>query len=274
MSKIIKQFVPPILTNLYKKATSKYGWFGNYTSWQEAQNDSTGYDSLTIVEKVKEALLKVKNGEAVYERDSVLFDKIEYSWPVLATLMWIANQDNGKLNVLDFGGSLGSTYFQNQKFLSDLMDVKWNIVEQDKFVEYGKKYFEDDKLKFYENIDLCLNENRINVILLSCVLPYVENPYELLEMILQYKFEFILFDRMPFFEDNTPSRITIHKVDPTVYPATIPTHIFNESSFTKFMKREYDLISDFESELKIQLADGTKISNKGFIYKYSKHSKL
>src|SRR5258708_3853985 len=261
----LKEFVPPALVNFYKRSTAKYGWFGNYASWQAALAESSGYDSHEIVEKVKSALLKVKTGEAVYERDSVLFDKIEYSWPLLSALLWVANQNGSRLNVLDFGGSLGSTYFQNRKFLSDLMDVKWNIVEQDKFVEYGKKYFEDDKLKFYENIDLCLNENRVNVILLSCVLPYVENPYELLETILQHKFEFILFDRMPFFEDNTPSRITIHKVDPTVYPATIPTHIFNESSFTRFMRREYDLISDFETELKIQLADGTKISNKGFI---------
>jgi putative methyltransferase (TIGR04325 family) len=71
---------------------------------------STGYDSEIILEKTRDALLKVKNGEAAYERDSVLFDEIQYAWPLLTSLMWVAAQAKGILNVLDFGGSLGTTY--------------------------------------------------------------------------------------------------------------------------------------------------------------------
>ena len=59
---------------------------------------------------------KVKNGEAVYERDSVLFDEIQYSWGLLAGLEKAALEHDGKLCVLDFGGSLGSTYYQNKQF--------------------------------------------------------------------------------------------------------------------------------------------------------------
>lgn len=42
-----------------------------------------------------EATLKVKRGEAVFERDSVLFDEIQYSWPVTAALI-----RNGRLHLL------------------------------------------------------------------------------------------------------------------------------------------------------------------------------
>ena len=70
-----------------------------------------------ILDKVLAATLKVKQGQAVFERDSVLFDEIEYSWPLLAGLMWAAASNGGKLNVLDFGGALGSSYYQNRKFL-------------------------------------------------------------------------------------------------------------------------------------------------------------
>ena len=45
--------------------------------------------------------MKVKKGEAVYERDSMIFDQIEYSWPVLFGLMWAAAQNSGYLKVLD-----------------------------------------------------------------------------------------------------------------------------------------------------------------------------
>jgi len=51
---------------------------------------STGYDNDMILEKTRLALLKVKNGEAAYERDSVVFEDIQYAWPLLAGLLWVA----------------------------------------------------------------------------------------------------------------------------------------------------------------------------------------
>ena len=61
-------------------------WSGNYANWEEADSFATGYDDHSILEKCKTALLKVKNGEAAYERDSVLFDKMQYNWALLALL--------------------------------------------------------------------------------------------------------------------------------------------------------------------------------------------
>ena len=56
----------------------KSGWQGDYASWEDAEQLSKGYDAVEIAEKVLASTLKVKNGEAVFERDSVIFDKIEY----------------------------------------------------------------------------------------------------------------------------------------------------------------------------------------------------
>ena len=86
---------------------------GSYSTWQEADALCNGYDNMDILEKVLSAILKVKNCESVYERDSVIFDQIEYSWPVLTGLMWAAAQNSGCLKVLDFGGSLGSSNLEN-----------------------------------------------------------------------------------------------------------------------------------------------------------------
>src|SRR4051812_2697231 len=104
------------LIRIYKKYIKKspYGWSGDFRSWQDAEKKSVGYDAQEIVEKVTRSVLKVKNAKAVYERDSVLFDKIEYSWPLLSALLWIALKKNNELSVVDFGGSLGSSYFQNK----------------------------------------------------------------------------------------------------------------------------------------------------------------
>jgi len=69
--------------------------------------------------------------------------------------MYAAAKSEGVLKVLDFGGSLGSTYFQNRKFLDSLKDVVWCVVEQKHFVDVGKVDFEDSRLKFYYDIESC-----------------------------------------------------------------------------------------------------------------------
>jgi putative methyltransferase (TIGR04325 family) len=114
---------------------------GSYSTWKEADALSNSYGNMDILEKVLSATIKVKNGEAVYERDSVIFDQIEYSWPVLTCLMCAAAQISGCLKVLNFGGSLGSSYFENRLFLNSLPNFSWNVVEQTHFVVARKNIF-------------------------------------------------------------------------------------------------------------------------------------
>ena len=118
---------------------------GNYPTWESAAALASGYDSKHILEKTRAALLKVKNKEAIFERDSVLFDKIEHSFPLLAGLLRAALLNNGRLVVADFGGSLGSTYFQCREFLQGVSSIEWNIIEQAAHVECGRRDFEDER---------------------------------------------------------------------------------------------------------------------------------
>ena len=77
-----------MLRRVVRAIKERHEWFtGDYASWEEAMQHCTGYDDPAILEKVKESLLKVKRGEAVCERDSVLLDKIEYSMPLLVSLL-------------------------------------------------------------------------------------------------------------------------------------------------------------------------------------------
>jgi len=245
----IKLFLPPIILKLVKKIFFREGyvvWEGNYESWEKARKASTGYDSEIILDKVKESLLKVKAGEVVYERDSVIFNEIRYSWPLLAALMWIAAQSKGELNIIDFGGSLGSTYFQNKKFLEGIPKVRWNIVEQSHFVDEGKKLFEDNNLRFFYDVETCVKECAPNTIIFSSVIQYLEKPYELLEKIIAMGFDFILFDRTPFVESDS-DRLTIQKVTPPIYLASYPCWFFSKRKFYAFFEHKYELIARFEA---------------------------
>ena len=180
LKKILKSFISPTILQLLGKNDSVI-FSSNYSSWEMARNASSGYDAEVILERVKAASLKVKQREAVYERDSVIFDRVHYSFPVLAGLLRVAVEHQGYLSVLDFGGSLGSSYYQCRDFLSGVNSLRWSIVEQPHFVSCGQEFFEDEVLKFYNNIDDCIKAEFPQVILLSSVIQYLEHPYDFLK---------------------------------------------------------------------------------------------
>lgn len=244
----IKDWLPPAIVRLFSALRGKdIGFNGEYESWAEASSLCSGYESNLILEKVLESILKVKCGDAVYERDSVLFDKVELSWPVIFGLMWVAAKHKGRLDVVDFGGSLGSSYFQNRGFLAELPEVRWSVVEQSHFVEAGREHVQDDTLKFYSSISECLKSNNPNVVLLSSVLEYLPNPELIINDLVKIKPDVIIVDRTPFTLDNT-ELITIQKVPPEIFSATLPCRILSVSKLINYLNAaNYELVTKYPS---------------------------
>lgn len=267
MKSFIKSLIPPIMLDIFNKIKpNKYGWHGNYTLWEEAKASATGYDSEEILKKVRVALLKVKNGEAVYERDSVIFDEVHYSWPLLAGLMYATAISGGGLKVLDFGGSLGTTYFQNKKFLDEFDNLSWSVVEQKHFVDVGRSEFQDERLKFFYDVKSCIEQEKPNVLLLSSVLQYIEEPYELLDDILQYEFKYLIVDRTPF-NIHLFDIIKLQKVPTSIYNASYPCWIFFKRKFISFIQsKKYSIQVEFNSTDR----ENHNFFLKGFIFKRDK----
>jgi len=220
---------------------------GNYEYWDQAASLCSGYDSESILEKVLQATLKVKSGEAIFERDSVLFDEIQYSWPVTATLMWAAARNKGSLHVLDFGGSLGSSYFQNRKFLSELNELSWSIVEQRKIVSIGRDKIADGVINFFLDIDEYRSCCTPNFVLLSSVLQYLSEPFNLLVDIAKLDSKIIVVDRTPFAVDEK-ERIKIQHVPSNIYSASYPCWFFSRTDFVEKMKAlDYQVVESFDA---------------------------
>jgi putative methyltransferase (TIGR04325 family) len=250
--------------NIFKKP--KYGWSGSYSTWQEAKSYCTGYDAQPIIDKVKAAAVKVKNGEAAYERDGVLFDKIYYSWPLLSHLLLAAYQNNGKLSVLDFGGSLGTSYFQNRHYLQQLPQAQWSVVEQEHYVTIGKNQIAGNGLDFFYTPQEAIDKRGPhNVLLINCVLPYIEKPYELLQQLKQHHFDYIIIEST-YFNYQLFDRICIQKVPPTVYDASYPCWLLNYQKVKEQFTDIYNVVAEYETGIYIYV-DGEKVNYKSVVLK-------
>ena len=238
---------------------------GHYANWADALRDSEGYDSPLILKKTRDALLQVKNGQAVYERDSVLFDKIEHSFPLLAGLLRAAIAQEGKLCVVDFGGALGSSYFQCHDFLKPVRQLQWLVVEQPAHVLCGRKDFQSDELFFYNTVEECAANHRPNCLLLSSVLQYLPEPYVMLRRLLELDFPHILIDRTAFLKRDA-DRLTVQKVPASIYPASYPAWFFSETNLhAAFTDAGYILVADFPCLYELS-PDDEAAYHKGFIY--------
>lgn len=228
------------------KRKDKYGWSGDYKSWDNVSAESAGCDKQIILDKTNVALLKVKSGAAAYERNSVTFDKKEIPYALLSFLMLSVSLKKEPLNILGFGGTLGSTYYQLKDFLTADICGSCNIIEQKHYVDCGKANFEDETLKFYSSIDNCIAEKQIDFILLSGSVQYLKEPHVFLKKLVLFDFDFILFDRTAF--NNTANdRLCLQVVPPEIYPASYPAWFFDQDFFLSHFSKRYKVVAEFPS---------------------------
>jgi putative methyltransferase (TIGR04325 family) len=264
VKKIFRRLIPSFLR---RPARPSSGWFGNYPDWASVSAVAEGYDAGAILEKVFSAIQKVKNGEAAFERDSVAFSEHDFE-PAIAGWLKRAGEEQGKeLNLVDFGGSLGSAYFQYKSLLGEIRIRNWTVVEQEHFVAKGKKHLEDGILNFEKSPATAIAEKNPGVILFFSVLPYVPNPFDLIKLAMQSRIEYIIIDRTPVIAAKT--RLTLQVVPESVYKASYPAWFFNEQELVDAFRENYVLMQEFGSKFAspYTLEDGVMANWKGFVFR-------
>jgi putative methyltransferase (TIGR04325 family) len=223
-------------------------WFrGEYQSWADACAASSGYDDDLIVDRVLAATFEVKAGRSSFERDSVLFDSPEIEEGLIAALLTVAGKNDQCLRVLDFGGALGSTWWRHRAKFGAVRELCWDIVEQAKFVEAGRRHLSDTPLRFFENIEQAKQGMAYDVLLASGVVHYLESPHEMIQSWVELKFPYLLFNNLPLHKD-APDRLMVQHVPPSIYPASYPVWFFNRDRFIEHFTPDYEIVSEFASE--------------------------
>jgi putative methyltransferase (TIGR04325 family) len=245
----VTQLCPPALLPAVRAAYRALGGGrqvlqGVYATWAEAARAGTGYTAAEILTRVEHAASQVERGEAAFERDSVAFPTMEWPFPLLAALLRAAVRARGRLNVLDFGGSLGSTYRQCRQFLGAVTPLRWSVVEQSHYVERGRARFQTDELRFHHDLEESVREAAPDVVLVSGVLQYLEDPYQVLDQLSTIGARTIVIDRTPWSE-AADDIITLQVVPPEIFPARLPFRIFGRERLTCRLLTRYETVARF-----------------------------
>jgi putative methyltransferase (TIGR04325 family) len=159
-----------------------------------------------------------------------------------------AAEVNGRcLNVADFGGALGSTWWQHRLWLQDLVSVRWSVIEQPALVDAGKREFTNEPLRFYATLAECCAVERPTTLLLSSVLPYIENPHALLAEARVKPFRRIIIDRTGFVARG-PDRLTVQSVPPSIYDASYPCWFFDRDKLIDGFGSDWRVIDEWATD--------------------------
>lgn len=238
---VLPNFIIKIINRLLKR---EIRIVGNYDNWKNAVNSSSGYNSKEIFLKSKESFLKVFNKKAKYERDSVLFYSEAINYPLMNILNRIQKKKKVCLNILDFGGSFGSTYFQNKDILSNEKKFQWSIIEQPKIVNFFLKRKIKSNLRFYKSLkDYFKNNNAVDLVLMSSFLQYIKSPFDLLDNFIDLKIDYLLILKTPVHNKN--DEIKVQTIPNYIYKASYPIRIFDKSRLLYYFKiNNYQLIKN------------------------------
>lgn len=206
-------------------------FIGNFDTRHEALLACQGgYEDNKIFDKVSKAALTVKSGKANYERDGYLFYKEEIDLQLVEAFFEIYLNDK-RFDIVDYGGSLGSAYFQNLKKLNFLGTYTWNVIEQKHFVDFGKDNLENEHLKFYYQLN-DVRHTKYNCVLFGASLQYIENYREILAEIASNRINYIIVDRLTVCDED---RYCVQRVYEPIYDAVYPVHVFSEEQFCELL---------------------------------------
>jgi putative methyltransferase (TIGR04325 family) len=245
---ILRELTPPILWRSARRflgpATTHRAFEGPFPSWADAVAGADSWDSPIILERTLAAALQVRDGAAAFEQDGIPHDTISYSPTILAFLL-LAKARYSRLEVIDFGGGLGSNYFQNLRLLRSLSNTprRWNIVERNDMTKLGAEHFQTDELRFGASLATALHAGA--VLLFSGSLQYVAKPFDLLKEAISST-DIIALDRVIVSPIATDAVFIQHPNPLTYGRATYPVWCFSKDALIDwFVARGFVLVDHF-----------------------------
>jgi len=245
---------------LYDKNTVQVRYLGDYANWELALAECQGYEDEAIINKVIDSVHKVLDGEAVWERDGCLFYEPKFVYQITAPVLRCAlqNQNQG-VRILDIGGSLGSTWYQNRSYWKDIKNLNYVVAEQQHFADYGNRELRNENLSFINSMDEFGEKGYFDIILMSASLQYISEYEKIISKIRKAEPRYIILDRLLI---SDRMRICMETVPEAIYKSSYPVTIFTEERIRSYFEPKYHLIEKDISSVREEawFKDGRMVS--------------
>lgn len=263
----LRAWLPPALHRTLGRWSGRSLRFtGGWSDWAGAASASTGYDDASILERVAHATRLVEAGCAAFERDSVTFAEWQPPFRLLAPLLRHALQHDGILDVVDYGGALGSSYRQCLPFLPPMKALRWQVIEQPGFVAAGQREFSTANLSFHGTLRELPSPVAPRFLLASSVLQYLPDPDQALNDWESSGVAAVLLDRTSVWNGKVHQAVVQH-VPRHIYPASYPCWLLSRQALLKRMAANWRLLCDYECEEGHHVArGGPAFEFRGFLW--------
>lgn len=238
-----RRWLPRPLRSWWRRCFRPRVFQGDYPGWAAACAVAEGYDDPEKSTRIIAAAREVRAGRAGWDRDGVLFHEPQWHEPLVAALRRVAQAGGGVLEVVDFGGGLGSTWWQHRTALADFR-VSWRVVERARLVDAGRREFSDAVLTFHPTLAAAQAASPAQVILLSSVLPYLEDPHALLREVAAWGAPHVIVDRTPFVTGGR-DRLAVQSAPPDLGGGRYPCWLFDRAGVTTAFQVHYDLAGEW-----------------------------
>lgn len=246
MKAVLRAWVPPAVLGLYRRFRPRIRWSGHYATWTDAQAQTRGYEDPDLLNRIRSAVRTVLAGKGSFERDGVVFTEESPNLPLVASLSRASFSIRKGVQVVDFGGGLGSGYLQNRKWL-DNHAFRWIVIEQPHFAQAGRELFSDAEIQFESGVSGNLAEGE-RFLLLSSVLQYLPEPEKTLgEILMHLQPRWIFFDRTPYWP-GPGHRLTVQEVPAEICAGSYPCWFFDKSRLEERLLPRYRKLHEFRTD--------------------------
>lgn len=262
LTKVAKRLLPEAARR-WLRARLGWRWLrGDHATWAVAvaaaergsggrrgtAGDDRGRGGGAEIERVLAAARAVRTGCGAWERDGEVFAEPAVHEPLLAALRRVAASEGGRLALVDFGGALGSTWWQHRAELAPL-EVDWRVVELPALVAAGRREFAGGGLGFFETVDAATADGRPTAILFSGVLQYLENPWGALADAAKRRFRHVIVDRAGCLGGGAErDLLTVQHTPPEHGGGRMPCWLFARERLEAALGDEYERVSEWTED--------------------------
>jgi len=217
----------PRWTPLYR---DPFIWEGVYSHYRDVKESGPGFSGDYWINAIERQTSQA--WEALRSEHGRIPASIPSYHAFFAQVVALLHQWHQRLRVLDFGGGMGASYVNMRRCVGQDLILDYWVVDNERSCQAAAKLAAaDTSVHFSSTVPPDLG--KIDLLLLSGVLQFVEDYPGLLEMLASHKPEFLMFGFLPSGEEIP----TFASAQRNVPGSTIPVWFFNLSEVCGLMKK-------------------------------------